>query len=334
MKERADLGFDDGLGLRDRRLARVDALAHRGREIVDGIEEYVLHPRHLGFDVPRHGEVHHENGAVTTRAHRALHRALADDRQRACSAGDDDVVLGQPFGQVAQLERLRVEAARQRLGSLEGAVCDRHCARPLRGKVSRSELDHLARADQEHFLLGKAGENPSGELDRRGGHRDDVGADSGAAAHLLRHRKGALEQLVEQRSERAGGFGDASRLFHLAQDLRLADHHGIEARGDAERVPHGFGLRKRIEIGFQLPRLDAVIAREPLERRLRLAQRAVKLGAIAGGENRSFLDRLAGGQLRKRRTQTLGVKRHPLSDGERSGMVIQTEREKLHGAGP
>ncbi len=200
--------------------------------------------------------------------------------------------------------------------------------------MSRGKLDHLARADQEHFLLGEAGENARGELDRRGGHRDDVGADSGVAAHFLRHREGALEQLVEQRSERAGGFGDASRFFHLAQDLRLADHHGIEARGDAERVPHGFGLRKRVQVGFQLPRLDAVIAREPLERRLRLAQRAVKLGAIAGGEDRGFLDRLVGGQLRKRRTQALGVERHPLANCERSGMMVQTEREKLHGAGP
>src|SRR5882672_6595718 len=229
MQERADLGFNDHFGLRDRRLARIDALAHRRSEIIDGIEKYVVHLRHLGFDVPGHGEVDHEYRAMAAGAYRALHRTLADDRQRACGAGNDDVVFRQALGQVAQLDRLRVEAARERFGPLQRAVRHRHPARLLRGEVGRGELDHLACTDQQHFLLGEARKYPACELYRSRRHRDDVGADTGIAAHFFRHGKRALEKLAEKRPEGTGGLGDANGLFHLAEDLRLADHHRIEA---------------------------------------------------------------------------------------------------------
>jgi len=138
--------------------------------------------------------------------------------------------------------------------------------------VGCGELDHLARTDQQYFLLGEARKYPAGELDRGSRHRDDVGADAGIASHFLRHRKRALEKLVEQCPERTGGLGDANRLFHLAEDLRLADHHGIEARGDAKRVPNRFALWEGIEVGLELLGLDAVIAGEPFECCLRLAR--------------------------------------------------------------
>ena len=84
-------------------------------------------------------------------------------------------------------------------------------------------------------------------------------------AHFLRHRERALEQLVQQRAERAGRLGRAHRLLHLAEDLRLAQHHRVEAGGDAERVAHRLlaaaGCRGsgRSSVG-----LEAVIAREPV----------------------------------------------------------------------
>jgi len=194
-------------------------------------------------------------------------------------------------------------------------------------EVGRGELDHLACADQQHSLLGEARKYPAGELHCGSRHRDDVGTDTGIAAHFFRHRKRALEKLVEKCPERAGRLGDANRLFHLAEDLRLADHHGIEAGGDAECVSNRFALRKGIEVRLQLLGLDAVIAGEPLECGLRLAQRAVKLGAIACRKDCSLPDRLAQGQLRKRRFKALGVKRHALANRKRSGLVVQPERE-------
>src|SRR5438552_43589 len=90
---------------------------------------------------------------------------------------------------------------------------------------------------------------------------------------------------------------------------RRAGHHGVEARCDAERVPNRFALREGIEVGPQFLGLDAMIACEPLESGLRLAQRAVNLGAIAGRKDCSLPDRLAESQLRERRSKALGVKR-------------------------
>ena len=92
-------------------------------------------------------------------------------------------------------------------------------------------------------------------------------------------------------------------------------------------MPHRFALREGIEVGLQFLGLDAVIAGEPLECGLRLAERAVNLCAIAGRKDCSLPDRLAQSQLRKRRSKALGVKRHSLAYRKGSGLVIQSERE-------
>src|SRR2546423_1468160 len=53
-------------------------------------------------------------------------------------------------------------------------------------------------------------------------------------------------------------FRGAHRLLHLAQDLRLAEHHGIEAARDAEGVLHGvvslLAIEVRREVEPQGPR--------------------------------------------------------------------------------
>ena len=84
--------------------------------------------------------------------------------------------------------------------------------------------------------LAQVFEQLRGQPHRGGGHADRVRADLGGGAHFLGDRERALEQLVQRACQRAGGFGLAHRLLHLAEDLRLAEHHRIEAAGDAERV--------------------------------------------------------------------------------------------------
>ena len=42
------------------------------------------------------------------------------------------------------------------------------------------------------------------------------------------------------------------RLLHLAEDLRLADHHRVEARRDAEEMAHGFATPVGVEAARQL----------------------------------------------------------------------------------
>src|SRR5262249_5238877 len=90
-------------------------------------------------------------------------------------------------------------------------------------------------------------------------------------------------------------------------------------------------LRQGVEIGLELLEIYAVISGEPLERGLRLSERAIELGAIAGRKNCRFLDRFALYQLREGGSQALGVERHALANRQRRGLVGQNQREELHG---
>ena len=76
--------------------------------------------------------------------------------------------------------------------------------------------------------------------------------------------------------------------------------------------------------------LELVEIGHPLDRLLRLVGVAIDFGAVAGGEDRRFLHRAMIDQIEQRLFQTFGVKRHLLANGERCGVVVDAESEKLH----
>jgi len=98
-------------------------------------------------------------------------------------------------------------------------------ARLLSGEVGRAQLDHLARADEQHALVCHLVEDTLRKTHRGGGHRNRLRADLRSSAHFLRHREGALKQLVQISAERAGFGRGTHRILHLSDDLRLAEHH-------------------------------------------------------------------------------------------------------------
>ena len=67
-----------------------------------------------------------------------------------------------------------------------------------RGEVRGDQFDHLAGADEQDLDLAQVLEQLRGQPHRRGGHADRMRADLGRGAHLLGHREGALEQLVQR----------------------------------------------------------------------------------------------------------------------------------------
>ncbi len=198
--------------------------------------------------------------------------------------------------------------------------------------MRRAELDHLARADEQHTLLVEPFEDAFRKMHGGGGHRDDVGTDGRGRAHFLRHREGALEQLVEQRAEGAGLFGGTRRLLHLAEDLWLAEHHRVEAGSDAEHVAHRILLRMAIEVGLDAARRQRVILGQPVHRRGRLFGSAIQFHAVAGRQDRRLAHRPAAQQVVQCLRQALRVERHLLANVERGRMVIDAESEYLHGA--
>ncbi len=230
-----------------------------------------------------------------------------------------------------QAHGIAAETGGQVGAALHRAVGDGQLPRPLRGEVRGAEFDHFAGADEEDFLFRQAVEDARRKMHRRGGHGNRVGADRGGRADFLGHREGALEQLAQQRADGSGFFGNARRLLHLAEDLRLAQHHRIQPRRDAEHVAHGFLLRMLVKIGLDLLRRQRVIFGQPVRRTLRVFGRAIQLGAVAGGQNRRFAHGLGPQQVVQGLTHARRIERHLLANRERGRMVIDAQSEQLHG---
>jgi hypothetical protein len=220
------------------------------------------------------------------------------------------------------------------LAAFDGAVGHGHRARAARGEVGGGQLDHLAGADEEDADLAQVLEQLGGQAHRGSSHADRVGADLGGGAHLLGHREGALEQLVQRGAQGAGGLGLAHRLLHLAQDLRLAQHHGVQAAGDAEGMPGGLRPLQHVGVLGQLRAAHAAGLRQPVDgRRQQLARRgAVQFGAVAGGDQGS-LGRAAQplAQLVQRGRELVEREREPPAQVQRGGVVVEAEGEDAHG---
>ena len=141
-----------------------------------------------------------------------------------------------------------------------------------------------------------------------------------------------LEQLVEQLADGAGLLGGAVGLFDLPEDLRFAQHQGVEAAGDAQDVAHRLTVGVGIDVGRDLLCAEAVEVLEPLHhRRLVFAlQPAIDLGAVAGGEDGRLLYHARCGQLLQGLRHRLRGERHPFPYLYGGGAVVQAKGEQCH----
>ena len=56
---------------------------------------------------------------------------------------------------------------------------------------------------------------------------------------LLGRGEGGLQQMLQLAGDGARGARDGEGLLHLAENLRLAHDHGVQAGGHAEEMAHG-----------------------------------------------------------------------------------------------
>lgn len=192
------------------------------------------------------------------------------------------------------------------------------------GEMGGGEFYHLARPDEQHLLFGDVGKNALGKAHGRRRHRDHVGTDRSVAAHLLGHRKRALKELREQATQGPGGLRCAHRILHLAEDLRLTEHHRFEACGNAKRVPDRVALGEGVHVGLEIAGVHGMVVGQPVQRLTRFARGAVKLGAVAGRQDRSLPDRHSVDEFGQRRLRPLGGKGHPLAHRNRCGLVVDS----------
>ena len=144
-------------------------------------------------------------------------------------------------------------------------------------------------------------------------------ADGRAAGAAAQDRAGATDRFRGRRG-----------LLHLAQDLRLAEHHRLEAAGNREQVPSRFGASLDVEAPFLLDLRSAAEkhrGQAALEGILLVTVAQIDLGAIAGGKQQRFLDRSIGDQADQ---DVLGVGAaigDALAQVERRAPVIDSDRE-------
>ena len=116
-----------------------------------------------------------------------------------------------------------------------GAVGDEDGACALLDEVARGELAHFARADEEDGPALERAEDLAREIDGDRGDGDGVGADAVSVRRFFGGGKGALQQVLEWRRDGAGGARHGEGFLDLAENLRLADDHGVQAGGTRKR---------------------------------------------------------------------------------------------------
>ena len=136
-------------------------------------------------------------------------------------------------------------------GALEGAVGDEDGACTLLDEMAGGKFAHFACADEEDGAALERAEDLARHFNGDRSDGDGVGADLGFGAGVFGGGKGALQQMFELAGDGAGGAGDGEGLFDLAENLRLADDHGVEAGGHAEEMADGLLVAVLVEMRNQ-----------------------------------------------------------------------------------
>ena len=140
--------------------------------------------------------------------------------------------------------------------------------------------------------MGDIGNLCRRRLERRRGQRHGVGAEAGLRMHALAQVDGLFEEVRERDAAGARLLCALLRPLHLAEDLRLAQHLGVERADHAEGVLHR--LLAAVEVEHVL--VEARAQPLPEEGLGGLRAQTVGLGvqeeldAIAGAERRGLLD--------------------------------------------
>ena len=162
----------------------------------------------------------------------------------------------------------------------------------LRPQVDAGQFRHLPRAQDQHVESGEIPEDFFRERDRRVAHRHGAFAESRLGSHALADGERAVEQAVGQRAGVLEGARRREGVLHLPQDLRLADHHRVQAGRHAEGVADGLGVEVRVEDRLDGGEVETAVAAEVAEgHRARLAGRvghAVDFHTIARREHDHF----------------------------------------------
>src|SRR5580704_5092299 len=125
-------------------------------------------------------------------------------------------------------------------------------------QMAGSELRHLACADQVNALALQVAKDLFRQVYCDRSDRDGRSCDRSFVAYSLGDCEGPGQQRVQLRVDAAHRARGRIGLFYLSKNLRLADHHRVQAGGDAEDMPHRIALVILVQVLAEWLRIDAV----------------------------------------------------------------------------
>jgi hypothetical protein len=261
--------------------------------------------------VSGHGDVDDEECAPASSLHRALDHVLRDHVAAARGAHHHHVAQHELLLEVRERRGRAAKALRELGGALEVPVADPDRAGAL-AEALRGGLGHLPGAHEQHRVPREVAEDAPREVHGHAADAHRAGPERGLGAHALRDGERARHAAPEQVAERPRLDGEVVRLLHLAEDLRLAEDHALEARRDPEDVADGLLAVALVEVARELlvARERRVIAQHLAHRvegglRHRLTRAREDLDAVARGEEEGLGDLAARAEPREQHGQRL-----------------------------
>ena len=122
-----------------------------------------------------------------------------------------------------------------------------------------SQFAHLAGTDDHNRLVVEAVKNLACQFDSGKRNRHRIAGNRCFGAYALGDREGLVQKTVEDQSGSLEFGGVPVSGFDLAENLRFAEHHRIEARSDAEEVADRILTLVIVQMFADLFGIDVVI---------------------------------------------------------------------------
>src|SRR5579872_2585039 len=284
---------DNLLGLLGFVLARVEIVLDDVLQVVDVVQENVVELVDLGVDVAGDCDVDDKDRLVFASLNHLRHIGARQDVVRRAAGGDDDIHLRHEAEELVVFDDFAIEQRRHFNRALIRAICHVHVRRAAALQVPGGGFRHLAGAHNQDLFVFKRAENLAREFDGREAYGNRARSDLGLGPDALGNVKGTRQKRVHEAVDCPFLLRDGVGGFELAENLRLAHHHRIEAGGDTEEVCDGVAVGEGVEVRpHPLALYAARAGQESVDHalvvRLVVGAGDRDLHAIAGGEDHSF----------------------------------------------
>mmetsp|Transcript_24195 Transcript_24195/g.54382 ORF Transcript_24195/g.54382 Transcript_24195/m.54382 type:complete len:389 (-) Transcript_24195:446-1612(-) len=293
------------LGLQHKPLPPRLVRRHHCLEVVHVVRPHALHlVRPDVVDVPRHADVHQHRVAP----HRSLEVLLVQDRLHrpgACKRHVRAPDQLQHRVHQCRLDGRLGEHRRQVVRSLLRPVHDRDALHVARQQVLHQQPRHLPRSEDAdvqlvHVQVQVLQAVLLHQLHRRRRDRHSSSRDPRLRPHPLPCRHRRVEHARQHLARRSLLLRrDLVAALHLREDLTLPDDERVQPSRHPQRVPHRVVLAEHEE---RVPQLlhrhsarGAQVLRHLPDPSMHVVGHKVDLEAVAGGEDRSLLERREGG---------------------------------------